>query len=125
MRYHDHGLWSERAGYDWTGTHDPGFLIVPQSNNRIFSDFTLTPASWLTFANDTSIIVQNDFRPIPLPNCPGAAAGPGFATDIAGLPPDFERRDRFYFNTANAWMRLTTGWNFGLGYSYQQRRSDT
>lgn len=125
LRYHDHGLWSERAGYEWTGTHDPGFLIVPQSNNRIFSDFTLTPASWLTFANDTSIIVQNDFRPIPLPNSPGAAAGPGFATDIAGLPPDFERRDRFYFNTANAWMRLTTGWNFGLGYSYQQRNLNT
>jgi len=125
LRYHDRGLWSERAGYEWTGTHDPGYLIVPQSNNRIFNNFTLTPAAWLTFSNDTNIIVQNDFPARALPNTPGSAAGPGFGTDIAGLPADFQRRNRFYINTASATMRVSPAWNLGLGYSYQQNNLTT
>jgi hypothetical protein len=109
LRYHDRGLWSARAGYEWTGTHDPGYLVVPRSNNRIFGDVTLTPATWLTFANDTSIIVQNDFASIPL-----------LRSDGTGLPGDFQRRNRFYFNTASATLRALPPWTFGLGYSYQQ-----
>jgi len=123
VRYHDAGLWSARAGYEWTGTHDPGFLIVPQSNNRVFADVTLTPEKWLAFANDTSIIVQNDFAAIPLPNTPGQA--PGFGADISGLPPDFQRRNRFYIDTASATLRVVPDWNLGLGYSYQQNNLTT
>jgi len=104
LRYHDSGHWSARAGYEWTGTHDPGYLIVPQSNNRIFGDVTLTPAPWLTFTNDLSILVQNDFPAIPLPNNPG----------------NFQRRNRFYAETATATLRFVPGWDLGLGYSYQQ-----
>src|SRR5271165_908381 len=52
LRYHDRDLWSARAGYEWTGTHHPGYLIVPQSNNRAFADIWLTPAQWLVFSND-------------------------------------------------------------------------
>lgn len=118
LRYHDKGLWSARAGYEWTGTHDPGYLIVPGSNNRIFADETLTPTKWLVFANDTSIIVQNAFPAVPLPNTPGAA--PGFGGDISGLPPYFQRRNRFYYETASATMPVLPNWNLGLGYSYQQ-----
>jgi predicted CXXCH cytochrome family protein len=125
LRYHDRGLWSERAGYEWTGTNDPGYLIVPQSNNRVFSDLTITPAAWLIFANDTSIIVQNDFPLRTLPNTPNSALGPGFGTDIAGLPVDFQRSDRFYINTASASFRATPGWNMGVGYSYQQNNLTT
>ncbi|MGA2855779.1 MAG: cytochrome c3 family protein [Candidatus Sulfotelmatobacter sp.] len=125
LRYRDRGPWSARAGYEWTGTHDPGFLIVPQSNNRIFADLTFTPSSLLVFANDLSIIAQNDFRSIALPNTPGAAAGPGFGTDIAGLPPDFERRNRFYIDTTTATLRVLPAWNVGLGYSYQQNNLTT
>lgn len=125
VRYHDRGLWSERAGYEWTGTHDPGYLIVPQSNNRIFNALTLAPSSWLTFANDTNIIVQNDFPARMLPNTPDSALGPGFGTDIAGLPLDFERRNRFYINTASASFRATPAWNMGLGYSYRQNNLTT
>jgi hypothetical protein len=104
LRYHDRGLWSARAGYEWTGTHDPGYLIVPQSNNRVFADVTLTPATWLTFTNDFSMLVQNDFQAIPLPNNPG----------------DFQRRNRFYTETASANLRFVPGWDIGLGYSFQQ-----
>ena len=109
LRYHDHGLWSARAGYEWTGTHDPGYLLVPQSNNRIFSDFTFTPSSLLVFTNSTNIIVQNAFPAIALPNNPG----------------DFQRRNRFYINTASANLRVLPDWNLGLGYSYQQNNLTT
>jgi len=109
LRYHDRGLWSARAGYEWTGTHQPGFLIVPQSNNRAFADVWLTPTKWLVFSNDTSVILQNAFPAIALPNTPG----------------DFQRSDRFYFETISANFRFVQGWNLGLGYSYQQNNLTT
>jgi predicted CXXCH cytochrome family protein len=109
LRYHDRAYWSARAGYEWTGTHDPGYLIVPRSNNRTFADLSFMPAHWLTFANDTSIIVQNAFPAIPLPNNPGT----------------FQRRNRFYTETASATLRLVPAWDLGLGYSYQQQNLTT
>jgi len=114
LRYHDNGLWSARAGYEWTGTHNPGYLIVPGSNNRIFSDVTLTPKTWISFANDISIIVQNAFPSIPL-----------LRSDETGLNGDFQRRDRFYIDTANVSFRPLPDWNLGLGYSYQQNNLNT
>ena len=118
LRYHDRGLWSARAGYEWTGTHQPGFLVVPQSNNRAFADVWLTPTKWLVFSNDLSVIVQNAFPDVALPNSP--TAPPGFGGDIAGLPSDFQRRDRFYYETLSATLRPLPDWNLELGYSYQQ-----
>jgi hypothetical protein len=110
LRYHDRGgTWSARAGYEWTGTHNPGYLIVPQSNNRIFGNVTYAPATWLTFTNDLSIMVQNAFPAVPLPNNPG----------------NFQRRDRFYTETASATLRLVPAWYLGLGYSYQQNNLNT
>jgi len=126
LRYHDANLWSARAGYEWTGTHHPGYLIVPQSDNRIFANVTLMPQSWLMFANDTNIIVQNAFPDVPLPDSPGLAplTAPGattsFGINIAGLPPTFQRRNRFYIDTASGTLRVRPSWNVGLGYSYQQ-----
>jgi predicted CXXCH cytochrome family protein len=109
LRYHDRGLWSARAGYEWTGTHNPGYLIVPQSNNRTFADVWLSPVPWLVLSNDTSIIVQNAFPAIPL-----------LRSDGTGLSGDFQRRNRFYIDTVSATLRFVSGWNLGLGYSYQQ-----
>ena len=109
LRFHDRSFWSARAGYEWTGTHDPGYLVVPQSNNRVFGNLTITPVTWLSFANDTSIIVQNDFSAIPLPNTPG----------------DFQRRNRFYIETASATLHPLPDWNLGVGYSYQQNNLTT
>jgi predicted CXXCH cytochrome family protein len=114
LRYHDGGLWSARAGYEWTGTHDPGYLIVPQSNNRTFADVWLTPASWLVLSNDTSIIVQNAFPAISL-----------LRADGSGVSGDFQRRNRFYMNTLSSTLRFVSGWNLGLGYSYQQNNLTT
>jgi hypothetical protein len=129
LRYHDGSLWSARAGYDWTGTHDPGFLTVPQSDIRVLANLTFTPATWLMLANDTSILVQNAFSPVLLPYTPGGTArplaSPGFDVNIAGLPPTFQRRNRFYIDTASATLRVLPTWNLGLGYSYQQNNLTT
>ena len=130
VRYHDGHYWSVRAGDEWTGTDHPGYLIVPQSNNRTFADLWLTPTTRLVFSNDLSIILQNAFPTAPLPNTPGASPlpppySPTFGVDIAGLPPDFQRRARFYVETASANLQLVPGWNLGMGYSYQQNNLRT
>ena len=100
LRYHGDARWNARAGYEWTGTHEPGYLIVPKSNNRIFGDVILMPARWLTFSNDLSIIVRNAF-------------------------PVIQRRNRFYAETANATLIPVPNWNLNLGYSYQQNNLAT
>jgi predicted CXXCH cytochrome family protein len=115
LRYHDRsGYWSARAGYEWTGTHQPGYLVEPRSNNRVFADVWLTPKPWLLLSNDTSIIVQNAFPAISL-----------LRADGTGLPGDFERRNRFYINTLSVALRYVPGWDLGLGYSYQQNNLTT
>lgn len=132
LRYHDRSSWSARAGYEWTGTHHPGYLIVPQSNNRAFANVWVTPAKWLVFSNDVDVIVQNDFSPVPLPNTPNAVPPSpptpltqSFGFFIAGLPPTFQRRDRLYTETLSATFRPEPDWNLGLGYSYQQNNLAT
>ena len=117
LRYHNR-LLSARAGDEWIKTNHPGFLIVPQDENRTFANLTLTPANWLVLSNDASIIIQNAFPAVPLPNSPNAAQG--FGGDISGLPAGFQRRDRFYTDAASATMRFVSGWDLGVGYSYQQ-----
>ena len=109
LLYHYGGIWNARAGYEWTGTDHPGFLIVPGSNNRTFASVWFTPKPWLTLSNDTSIDVQNAFPSIALPNNPG----------------NFQRRNRFYTDAASAALHPVPAWNLGLGYSYQQNNLKT
>ena len=104
VRYHDRAAWNARAGYERTGTDHPGFLIVPGTNQRIFGNVWIKPAGWITFASDTSIILQSAFPAIPLPNTPG----------------DFQRRNRFYAETASVTVQPVRNWRAALGYSYQQ-----
>lgn len=131
LRYHDAGLWSARAGYEWTGTHNPGYLIMPRSDNRVFASAMLTPRSWLTFDDDINIIVQNAFPAVPLPYTPGVTplSAPGatgsFGLNIAGLPSTYQRSNRFYVDTFSAALRPTPSWSLGLGYSYQQNNMKT
>ena len=110
LRYHDRGLWSARAGYEWTGTHDPGYLIVPQSNNRIFADLTFTPSSNAAY----------------LPTTPASSCRMLSGHSAPEHPRrTFQRRNRFYIDTASATFRFVPGWNLGLGYSYQQNNLTT
>jgi len=87
---------------------------VPRSNNRVFTDVSLSPTKWLIFSNDLSIIVQNAFPAIPL-----------LRADGTGLSSDFQRRNRFYIETASATLRVVPAWDLGLGYSYQQNNLTT
>ena len=114
LRYHDRGYWSGRAGYEWTGTHQPGYLIVPQSNNRMFADVWLTPTKWLVFSNDTQ---RHSAERLSCHRTP--------RSDGTGLSGDFQRSDRFYFETLSANFRFVPEWNLGLGYSYQQNNLTT
>ena len=132
LRYHDRNYWSARAGYEWTGTHRPGYLIVPRSNNRAFLNVWLTPVKWLAFSNDVDVTVQNAFPAVPLPST--AAAIPpspptpltqSFGFSISGLPPTFQRYSRFYTETLSATAHPLADWNLGLGYSYQQNNLAT
>ena len=116
-------LWNARAGYDATTTSHPGYLTVPGTDSRIYANFWLTPRTWLTFTNDTSIDVQNAFPAPALPDTPTEAVG--FGGDIAGLPPNFERRDRFYTDAASVQIRPQQDWNLSLGYSYLQDNLNT
>lgn len=132
LRYHDRSTWSGRAGYEWTGTHHPGYLIVPQSNNRVFADVWVTPKNWLVLSNDFSAIIQNVFPDVPLPNTPGATTPTpptplttSFGYNIQGLPPTFQRSNRFYYETLSATFRPVTDLNLSLGYSYQQNNLKT
>ena len=114
LRYHDNNYWSARAGYEFTSTQNPGYLLVPQSNNRAFADVWLTPTKWLVLSNDFSVIVQNAFPAIPLLRSDG--------TGDAGV---FQRRNRFYYETLSATLRPLPDWTIGLGYSYQQNNLNT
>lgn len=126
LRYHPRRYWTARAGYEWTGTHNPGFLIIPESNNRTSADLSLFPIHWLSFTNDISILVQNAFPAIPLPNQPGAlpTVFPN-APPVQTGPADFQRRNRFYSETADATLLFGPNWNLELGYSYQQNNLST
>jgi hypothetical protein len=94
LRYHDRGYWSGRAGYEWTGTHQPGYLIVPQSNNRAFADVWLTPKPWLSISNELSVTLQNAFAAIPL-----------LRSDGTGADGNFQRYNHFYLETLSANFR--------------------
>lgn len=109
LRYHDLHYWSARAGYEWTDTNNPGYLLVPQSNNRAFVDVWLTPTRWLVLSNNFSAIIQNAFPAIAL-----------LRSDGTGDSGDFQRRNRFYYETLSATLRPLPDWNLGIGYSYQQ-----
>lgn len=123
LRYRNGGGWNARAGYEWTGTNHPGYLIVPGSDNRLFAGVWLTPASWLTVSHDLSVFLQNSFPAATLPDNPAAAQG--FGGDISGLPASFQRRDRFYADAISADVHPAHNWNLGLGYAYQQDNLNT
>ncbi len=118
LGYRNH-LLSVVAGDVWTKTQQPGFLIVPEDQNRTFANLWFTPTPRLTFVNNTSILVQNSFPADPLPDDPNPTYQ-GFGQDISGLPPVFQRRDRFYTEAANVSFQAAREWDVAAGYSYQQ-----
>ncbi|HYM77876.1 MAG TPA: hypothetical protein VE377_18015 [Candidatus Dormibacteraeota bacterium] len=94
-RFHTERLWNARAGYEWTGTHDPGYVSDPGTNQRIFGDLTVSPTQWLTFSNDASIMLQQSF-------------------------PAVQRSNHLYVDTTFLTIKPVPRWNIGAGYTYLQ-----
>ncbi|MGO9083933.1 MAG: hypothetical protein ACLQBK_01800 [Candidatus Sulfotelmatobacter sp.] len=103
LHFHTGELWDARTGYEWTGTHAPGFVTDPQTNHRMFGDVTLTPVSWLTLGDDASIILQQSFA--------------GFLP-AEGVPQ--QRSNHLYTNTTFLTVKPVPQRSIGGGYTYLQ-----
>lgn len=94
-------VWNVRSGYEWSGTHAPGYLTDPGRGRRIFAEATLSPGTRLSFTEDFSLLLQSKFSNI-------------------------NRSNRFFLNTSYVTLRPVSEWSLGVGYSYFQNnlRSD-
>jgi len=95
LHFHSQQLWNARVGYEWTGTHDPGYVTDPHTNHRVFGDVTITPVPWFTLGNDAGIILQQSF-------------------------PVVQRSDHLYSDTTFVTVRPVPLWSLGGAYTYLQ-----
>jgi len=103
LHFHSGGFWDARAGYEWTGTHAPGYVTDPHTNHRVFGDISVTPVAWATVGDDLSVILQQSF--------------PGFIP-VTGLP--LQRSNHIYMDTAFVTFRPLPRWSVGGAYTYLQ-----
>lgn len=103
LHLHSGSVWDARTGYEWTGTHAPGYVTDPGTNHRIFGDVSLTPVPWLTIGDDANIMLQQSFA--------------GFLP-LEGVPQ--QRTNRLYTDTAFLTLHPVPRWNIGGSYSYLQ-----
>ncbi len=95
VHFHSAELWNARVGYEWTGTHDPGYVTDPRRNHRLFGNVTITPAHWLTLGNDGSMILQRSF-------------------------PVVQRTNHLYVDSIFVTIKPVPKWSIGGGYTYLQ-----
>ena len=95
LHFHSQQLWNARLGYEWTGTHDPGYVTDPHTNHRLFGDVTITPAHWFTIGNDASMILQQSF-------------------------PVVQRSNHLYTDTTFVTIKPVPQWSIGGAYTYLQ-----
>ncbi len=95
VRFHTDRVWVARAGYEWTGTNDPGYVTDPKTNDRIFGDLTVSPTQWISFTNDASIVLQQSF-------------------------PAVQRSNHLYVDSSFLTIKPIPQWNIGAGYTYMQ-----
>jgi hypothetical protein len=95
VHYHSAELWNARVGYEWTGTHDPGYVTDPHTNNRLFGNVTITPVHWFTIGNDGSMILQQSF-------------------------PVVQRTNHLYVDSVFVTIKPVPEWSIGGGYTYLQ-----
>jgi hypothetical protein len=102
VHFHSAELWDARVGYEWTGTHDPGYVTDPRTNQRLFGDLTITPVRWISFGNDASMILQKSF-------------------------PVIQRTNHLYVDTSFVTIKPIPQWSIVGGYTYLQDnlRTDT
>jgi hypothetical protein len=95
FRFHNDRFWNARTGYEWTGTHDPGYVTDPHTNHHVFGDLTFTPVPWFTIGNDASIVLQQSF-------------------------PAVQRSNHLYTDTTFLTVRPVPEWTVGGSFSYLQ-----
>jgi len=95
VHFHSAELWNARVGYEWTGTHHPGYVTDPRTNNRLFGNVTITPAHWVTLGNDASMVLQKSF-------------------------PVIQRTNHLYVDTAFVTIKPVPQWSIGGAYTYLQ-----
>ena len=89
-----------RFGYEWIGTHAPGYLTDPRSAHRAFASGSYALTSWLTFSNDFSVLFESSFSPI-------------------------QRRNRLWLNTTYLTLTPVPEWSLSAGYGYYQNNLKT
>jgi hypothetical protein len=95
VHFHSAQLWNARASYEWTGTHDPGYVTDPRTNQRVFGDVTITPVHWFSFGNDASMVLQRSF-------------------------PVVQRSNHLYSDSSFVTIKPIPEWSIGGGYTYLQ-----
>jgi hypothetical protein len=100
VHFHTNQFWNVRAGYEWTGTHAPGYVTDPGTNNSVFGDVTITPVQWFTFTNDLRVILQRSF-------------------------PAVQRSNNLYTETSFVTIRPIPQWSIRTGYTYLQDNLQT
>jgi hypothetical protein len=95
VHFHSAELWNARVGYEWTGTHDPGYVTDPRTNHRLFGNITITPVHWLTLGNDASMTLQRSF-------------------------PAIQRTNHLYVDSIFVTIKPVPQWSIGGGYTYLQ-----
>jgi hypothetical protein len=98
--YRQGELWNFRSGYEWVGTHAPGYVTDPGSAGRVFTTITISPSPRFTLMDDFSVLSQSNF-------------------------PDIQRHNRFVLNTSYVTLKPVTDWSLGAGYSYYQNNLRT
>jgi hypothetical protein len=92
--------WEARSGYEWVGTHAPGYVTDPGTAGRVFGTVTLTPIPRVSFTEDVSYLAQSKF-------------------------PDIQRRNRLFLNTSYITLRPVADWSLAVGYAYYQNNLRT
>lgn len=99
-KFHQGEAWNLRSGYEWIGTHAPGYLTDPQTSHRFFAGGSFTPRQWISLAEDFSLLRESDFQ---------TATG-----------QSFPRTNRLYLNTSTFTLKPVSDWSVALGYAYYQ-----
>jgi hypothetical protein len=100
VRLHHGERANVRLGYEWIGTHAPGYLTDPETSHRPFVSGSYALTSWLSFGNDFSVLLQNSF-------------------------PGIQRRNRLWLNTSYLTITPVQEWSFSAGYGYYQNNLKT
>jgi hypothetical protein len=100
LRFHRGERGNLRLGYEWIGTHAPGYLTDPETSHRPFASGSYALTSWLTVSNDFSVLLQSSF-------------------------PRIQRKNRLWLNTSYLTITPVPEWSLSAGYGYYQNNLKT